>query len=63
MILPAGCTVVFWEDGSHGQIDVDPLILWLENDYGSFSSGAVPRSGRRWRRFLVKRCPVGSWIL
>ena len=27
MILPAGCTVVFWEDGSHGQIDADPLVL------------------------------------
>ena len=32
MILPAGCTVVFWEDGSHGQIDVDPLVLWRLSD-------------------------------
>ena len=40
MILPVGCTVVFREDGSHGQIDVDPGSLATICS-GSLSSGAV----------------------
>ena len=27
MVVPVGCIVVFWEHGSHEQIDEDPLVL------------------------------------